>query len=109
MRSDSQSTTQADGILNLLQAAWPTWTPAPQLARISLQYSARIFALRRKGWQISNKVEIRDGVRHGSFRLGSRPVPRSSAPRAQRTEAGTQQNLIGRPEELVDVDGRYPD
>jgi hypothetical protein len=50
--------------------------PAPELAKISLQYSARIFSLRRRrGWQIANRVRIVDGKKHGEFRLGSRPVP----------------------------------
>jgi hypothetical protein len=62
---------QEERILCLLQAAWPSWTPAPELARISLQYSARIFSLRRNGWLIENRVRVVDGVRHGEFRLGS--------------------------------------
>jgi hypothetical protein len=76
----AEARTQESRILWLLQAAWPTWTPAPELARISLQYNARIFSLRRKkGWQIESRVQIVDGVRHGSFRLarpGSFPNPR---------------------------------
>lgn len=99
--------THGELILNLLQAT-DGWTPAPALARISLQYSARILELRRKGWQISNKVEIRNGVKCGFFRLGSVPVPRSSVLRVQKAEA-TQQNLIDRPEEVFDAAGRYPD
>jgi hypothetical protein len=102
----SRTLTQGKLILNLLQAT-DGWTPAPALARISLQYSARILELRRKGWLISNKVEIRNGVKCGFFRLGSRPVPRSSVLRAQKAEA--QQNLIERPEEVFDAAGRYPD
>jgi len=75
--------TQEDRILYLLQAAWPNWTPALALAQISLQYNARIFALRRKGWQIANRVEVVDGVKHGSFRLGSEPVARSAELRSR--------------------------
>lgn len=70
-------TTQAEKILWLLHSAWPNWVPAPELAKISLQYSARIFSLRKKGWQIANRVEMVDGKRHGEFRLGARPVPSS--------------------------------
>lgn len=63
---------QEHRILMLLAASYPDWTPAPALARVSLQYSARIHSLRRKGWQIANRVEIAsDGKRHGSFRLAS--------------------------------------
>jgi hypothetical protein len=68
----SGARTQEDRILWQLQASYPEWTPAPVLCRISLQYSSRIFSLRRKkGWQIENKVEIRDGVKHGFFRLAT--------------------------------------
>jgi hypothetical protein len=65
---------QGDRILWVLQAGWPNWVPAPELAKISLQYNARIFSLRRRGWLIPNRVEVVDGVRHGFFRLGPRPV-----------------------------------
>jgi hypothetical protein len=70
---------QEHRILWQLQASFPRWTPAPVLSQISLQYNARIFSLRRKGWQIANRVEIRDGVKHGAFRLatpGTFPNPR---------------------------------
>jgi hypothetical protein len=68
-----------DRILWQLQAAFPSWVPAPSLSAISLQYGARIHALRKKGWQIANKVEVREGVKHGYFSLptpGSFPNPR---------------------------------
>jgi hypothetical protein len=77
--------TQEERILWLLHAAWPEWTPAPVLARISLQYGARIFSLRRKGWKIANKVETKNGVKHGSFRLatpGTFPNPNKEAAQA---------------------------
>lgn len=45
------------------------WVPAPELARESLQYCARICCLRKRGLMIENKVEIVDGVRHGFYRL----------------------------------------
>ena len=64
----------------LLLASWPAWTPAPVLSRISLQYNARIFGLRRRGWQIESRVQVVDGVRHGSFRLarpGDFPNPKN--------------------------------
>ena len=69
--------TQEQRILWLLEAAWPAWTPAPSLAKISLQYGARVHSLRRKGWLIVNRVRIVDGQRHGEFRLGAVPVPAS--------------------------------
>jgi hypothetical protein len=71
------STSQEKRILNLLAASWPEWTPAPVLAKISLQYCARISELREQGWQISNRTEYKAGVRHGFYRLGSPPLPSS--------------------------------
>jgi hypothetical protein len=61
--------TQEDKILDLLRSSYPNWVSAPELASISLQYNARIFALRRRGWTILNKVKTVNGVKHGSFRL----------------------------------------
>ena len=101
--------TQEHRILQLLQSTWPGEVPALALSRISLQYSRAIFCLRRVGWTISNRVEVRGGVRYGFFRLGSLSVPRSSVLRAQKSEAVTQQNLIDRPGGLFDAAGRYPD
>jgi hypothetical protein len=75
----AEARTQESRILWQLQAAFPSWVPAPSLSAISLQYGSRIHALRKKGWQIANKVEVRDGVKHGYFRLatpGSFPNPR---------------------------------
>ncbi|MGH9503832.1 MAG: hypothetical protein ACRD20_13345 [Terriglobales bacterium] len=77
----SRKASHSERILNLLQASWPNWVPAPELAKISLQYSARIFSL-RKHFEIANKVEIRNGTKCGFFRLGSPPVPRSDVIRA---------------------------
>jgi hypothetical protein len=75
---ESGGKSQEDRILWLLQAAWPNWTPATEIAKISLQYNARIFSLRRqKGWLIENHVRVVDGVKHGEFRLGPRPIPPS--------------------------------
>ena len=77
--SPSAPRTQEERILWALQAAYPSWTPAPVLSRISLQYNSRVLGLRRKGWQIENRVEVRDGKKHGYFRLatpGSLPNPK---------------------------------
>ena len=79
--------TREKRILNLLQPAWPNWVPAPSLAAVSLQYSARIFALRKRGFQISNKIEIRNGVKHGYFRLGPAPIPSNREHRASEQQA----------------------
>src|SRR3954468_7644060 len=80
----SGDTSQTGRILNLLAAAWPAWTPAPALSKISLQYCARISELRELGWEIANRVEVKDGVRHGFYRLGSAPIPSSKELRITR-------------------------
>src|SRR5437667_7511511 len=74
---------QEHRILWQLQASFPGWTPAPVLSQISLQYNARIFSLRGKGWQIANRVEIRDGVKHGAFRLATPGTFRNPRPRRE--------------------------
>ena len=85
--------TLEDRVLWLLHATYPAWTPAPALARISLQYNARIFSLRRKGWQIANRVEYRDGKRFGYFRLaapGTLPNPQRSKNQSSTSEASME-------------------
>jgi hypothetical protein len=61
---------KAQRILWLLHAAWPNWTPAPELAKISLQYAARVKELREAGWLIANRVEFHGRTKHGFYRLG---------------------------------------
>jgi hypothetical protein len=105
----SQELTREERILHLLQAAWPNWVPAPELAKISLQYSARIFFL-RKHFVISNKVEIRNGTKCGCFRLGPPPVPRSQVIRQQKkavVEQSAPQSLFG--DDLPESFPEYPD
>jgi len=81
---DSHSSSQEKRILGILQSSYPSRVPASALSRVSLQYNARIFALRRKGWQIENRVEVQpDGTKQGSFRLarpGAWPNPPKAAP-----------------------------
>ena len=47
--------------------------PSPELARISLQYCARISELREAGFVIISRVEIHAGVKHGFFQLHASP------------------------------------
>jgi hypothetical protein len=66
-------------VLWALQAAWPNEVPGPQLSRICLGYGRAIHTLRhKKGWLITNRVEIVNGKKHGFFRLGSKPIPSSA-------------------------------
>jgi hypothetical protein len=91
--------TQEQRILNLLHDAWPDWVPATALSQISLQYSARIFSIRRKkGIQIANRTEMKGGVKHGFFRLGNAPIPSNRERRANQPEKGA--NSIDRPGSL---------
>lgn len=69
-----QAPTQREQILQLLQAANGGEVPSPQLALISLQYSARIHELRQLGWVIANRTQYVNGQRHGYFRLVSAPA-----------------------------------
>jgi hypothetical protein len=66
---------QEDRILAILESRGAQWTAAPELARISLQYCRAIAALRHgRGIQIENRVEVVKGVRHGFYRLSSKPA-----------------------------------
>jgi hypothetical protein len=46
MTGSERNNTQESRILWLLEAAWPNWVPAPELARISLQYGRAIHSLK---------------------------------------------------------------
>jgi hypothetical protein len=62
-----EDTSQERAILDFL---WDgNWKSSRDLSAKSLQYSARIFSLRKKGWLIQNRLEICDGKRRGFFRL----------------------------------------
>jgi hypothetical protein len=64
---------QRQRILELLIAACGGEVPSPELARVSLQYCARISELREAGFVIISRVEVHEGVKHGFFRLHQRP------------------------------------
>ncbi len=60
---------QEEKSYELLRARSALWTPAPELAEISLQYCRAIAGLGRRGVEIENRVENRGRVRHGFYRL----------------------------------------
>jgi hypothetical protein len=64
-----QRRNQRQKILELLIAACGGEVPSPELARVSLQYCARISELREAGFVIISRVEMHDGSKHGFFRL----------------------------------------
>ena len=68
-----QRKNQRQRILELLIAACGGDVPSPDLARVSLQYCARISELREAGFVIISRVEVHDGVKHGFFRLHQCP------------------------------------
>jgi hypothetical protein len=64
-----QSKTQRAAILRLLIDARGNWVPLPEIMACAAQYNSRVFELRRLGFNIENRTECIDGVRHSWFRL----------------------------------------
>ena len=79
----SDRLTQEDRFLNMLHAAWPGEVPAVALSQISLQFGARLFSLRRRGWIVTNRIVRQpDGTKHSFYKMGPRPIPPSKELRA---------------------------
>lgn len=73
----SDRKTQRDRILRLLVEAHGEWVPLPQILALGVaQYNARIFELRRLGFNIENRSESDTvtGVRRSWFRLSPSAV-----------------------------------
>jgi hypothetical protein len=83
--SENDASSQEERILAKLQEAYPEWVSALDLARISLQYSARVHALRHKRrLSIENRIErLQNGSKRGFFRLSPPPITPSSELRKQ--------------------------
>lgn len=62
---------QENRTLELLRSRGQSWTPAPELSRISLQYCRVVNSLRRRGFRIENRVETVNGQRRGFYRLAA--------------------------------------
>ena len=97
--------TQRGEILALLVKARGEWVPLPDVLALGCaQYNARIFELRRVGFNIENRTETVDGERHSWFRLlpstSGKPepeaVPESDFMRRRREEEAQQNPLFGR-------------
>lgn len=70
-----QSKTQRAAILRLLIDAHGAWVPLPEILALGIaQYNSRIFELRRLRFNIENRTEHVDGVRHSWFRLVTSPA-----------------------------------
>jgi hypothetical protein len=103
MPADEKPYTQEDRILCKLRAApGQGWVSAWVLAQISLQYNARILALRRRGFKIISRVEVSGHNRRGFFRLISAISPRRHLEPAP--SSGKTDNLFG---EVLEPDQTY--
>ena len=74
--------TQRAQVLALLRSAHGGWVPLPTILALGIaQYNARVFELRRSGYQIENRSEVVDGSRHSFFRLVEKPsiLPKGNA------------------------------
>jgi hypothetical protein len=60
---------QKGRILALLLARRGTWVPAPELARLALQYASRIHTIRSEGFTVENRVRRVNGQVRGAYRL----------------------------------------
>ena len=98
--------TQQGRLLQLLVDVHGGEVPAPEFARVSLQYSTRVLELWRLGFTIINRVETVNGVKHGFFRLETGPAAVTSMPAPVPAPTTTPQNTLFGDTSAV---GRYPD
>jgi hypothetical protein len=97
----SASQTQDQRIADALADAWPGEVPAVALSRISLQFCARIFSLRRRGWIIANRIERRaDGTKHSFYKLGEPPIARSKELRKANCKSTASAQQLQEPSSL---------
>jgi hypothetical protein len=75
--------TQRARVLRLLIDAHGAWVPLPQILELRIsQFGARIFELRRLGFQIENKTERNDsGAVYSWYRLVS-DTPKAEPPKS---------------------------
>src|SRR4029077_16943774 len=73
--SNRRRPSQRERLLELLQSHGGAWVPLPEILDLQVaQYGARIFELRRAGYQIENRQE----GEHSWFRLLSAPVKKAA-------------------------------
>jgi hypothetical protein len=89
---------QRDRILNLLVAAHGGEVPSYELAKIALQYNARVKELRALGHVIRNRTERVNGQVHGYFRLeesrSQLPAPNSELSRSRQSEGSATTDFL---------------
>jgi hypothetical protein len=91
--SDSQKNQRAR-ILRLLLQSKGAEVSAYELAQIALQYSARVFDLRKLGFLISNRTQVVNRVRRSWFRLDLTPINTRGTRLRRRTETATRCSVI---------------
>ncbi len=64
---------QTDRVIALLLEHRGHEVPAPELAKIGLQYASRIWSARRAGYIIENRIERVNGQIHGFYKLTACP------------------------------------
>jgi len=84
--SPPNAKTQRGEILALLIKAHGEWVPLPEIMACAAQYNARVFELRRLGFNVENRTETDSdtGQRHSWFRLVS-TVTKSTTETRSRT------------------------
>ena len=60
---------QCSAILKVLLEAKGGEVPLPEITQLAAQYNARIWTLRRMGFQIENRATVVNGTKHSWFRL----------------------------------------
>jgi hypothetical protein len=89
---------QSEKILTLLRCARGAWVPLPAILALGIaQYNARIFELRRRGFNIENRTETIDGIRHSYFRLVDSPAVPEPAPSKASQPWADRPRLTGLP------------
>ena len=103
--STRPNSTQRARILGLLIRARGSWVPLSEIITLAIvQYNARLYELRRLGFQIENCTERQGGQRHSWFRLalGESALPSCS------TKSDSKQPAFPELGELA-PENRYPD
>jgi hypothetical protein len=85
IRAGGAAKTQRDRILSVLIQARGAWVPLTEIIPLAAQYNARLHEIRHKlGFNVENRTQEVDGIRHSWFRLISRistlPIEKKNPP-----------------------------
>ena len=89
---------QRSKILELLISAHGDWVPLPKIRECASQYNARIFELRRFGFEITNRMQDVNGSRHSWFRLLEGPELSIRDPQSDRVAKAREWLSVARGE-----------